>query len=81
MKNNKFFKILMSGTLCIAAVVGSVFGLVACGNKNDDSSQKSAYKPIIDDKLPSDKYPKPDIFLSDLLLTLEIENATFFIFL
>ncbi len=32
-------------------------------------------------KLPSDKYPKPDIFLSDLLLTLEIENATFFIFL
>ena len=49
MKNNKLFKILMSGTLCIAAVVGSVFGLVACGNKNDDSSQKSAYKPIIDD--------------------------------
>ena len=47
MKNNKLFKILMSGTLCIAAVVGSVFGLVACGNKNDDSSQKSAYKPII----------------------------------
>ena len=43
MKNNKLFKILMSGTLCIAAVVGSVFGLVACGNKNDDSSQKSAY--------------------------------------
>ncbi len=49
MKNNKLFKILMSGTLCIAAVVGSVFGLVACGNKNDDSSQKSAYKPIIND--------------------------------
>ena len=49
MKNNKLFKILMSGTLCIAAVVGSVFGLVACGNKNDDSLQKSAYKPIIDD--------------------------------
>ena len=49
MKNNKLFKILMSGTLCISAVVGSVLGLVACGNKNDDSSQKSAYKPIIDD--------------------------------